>query len=276
VIDSLTGKRPHPEYGQVEYRTNESSSSFHALQISVKRNLNAGWLFAANYMWSHAINDGSLGGGETDSVAPQNVFCRICERASSDQDVRQVFSTNSVFQLPFGRGKRYLATPSLTQRLIGGWLLSWIATARTGRPVNVTIKRAAADVPNGYNTSQRPDLVSGVSLLPAEQSPGGWINPAAFRVPQRGVSGNAGRNIARGPGLVQIDTGLSKRFGIGEKRALEFRGEVFNVLNRTQLGNPYGDITVPSQFGIIQSTVNSTPIGTGTPRQLQLMLRVSF
>lgn len=266
VIDSVSGRRAHPEYGQVEYRTNESSSSFQALQVSVKRNLNAGWLFAANYMWSHAINDGSLGGGETDSVAPQNVFCRICERASSDQDVRQYFSANSVFQLPFGRGKR----------LIGGWSLSGIATARTGRPVNVTIKRAAADVPNGYNTSQRPDLVPGVSLVPPEPGAAGWINPAAFRVPQRGISGNAGRNIARGPGLVQIDAGLSKRFVIGEKSALEFRGEVFNVLNRTQLANPSGDVTVPSQFGIIQATVNSTPIGTGTPRQLQFMLRVSF
>jgi hypothetical protein len=132
-------------------------------------------------------------------------------------------------------------------------------------------------VPNGYNISQRPDLVPGVSFEPpAGQTIQGWINPAAFRVPARGVFGNAGRNIARGPGLMQIDAGLSKRFAIAERSALEFRGEVFNVLNRTQLANPSGDVTVPAQFGIIQSTVNTTPIGTGTPRQLQFMLRVSF
>ena len=173
---------------------------------------------------------------------------------------------NSVYKLPFG-----------TNRIFGGWALSWITTARSGRPVNITIKRAAGDVPDGYNISQRPDLVSGVSLEPpAGQTISQWINPAAFRVPARGVSGNAGRNIARGPGLVQIDAGLSKRFAIGERSALEFRGEVFNVLNRTQLANPSGDVTVPAQFGIIQSTVNNTPIGTGTPRQLQFMLRVSF
>jgi hypothetical protein len=266
VIDPVTGKRPHPEYGQVEYRTNESNSSFHALQLSVHRNLIAGWMLAANYMWSHAINDGSLGGGEADAIAPENVFCRVCERASSDQDVRHFFSMNSVYKLPFG-----------TNRIFGGWALSWITTARSGRPVNITIKRAAGDVPDGYNISQRPDLVSGVSLEPpAGQTISQWINPAAFRVPARGVSGNAGRNIARGPGLVQIDAGLSKRFAIGERSALEFRGEVFNVLNRTQLANPSGDVTVPAQFGIIQSTVNNTPIGTGTPRQLQFMLRVSF
>jgi hypothetical protein len=266
VIDPVTGRRPHAEYGQVEYRTNESNSSFHALQLSVNRNLIAGWMLAANYMWSHAINDGSLGGGEADAIAPQNVFCRVCERASSDQDVRHFFSMNSVYKLPFG-----------TNRVFGGWALSWIATARSGRPVNITIKRAAGDVPNGYNISQRPDLISGVSLEPpAGHTISQWINPAAFRVPARGVSGNAGRNIARGPGLAQIDAGLSKRFALGERSALEFRGEVFNILNRTQLANPSGDVTVPAQFGIIQSTVNTTPIGTGTPRQLQFMLRVSF
>jgi hypothetical protein len=115
VIDSVTGKRPHPEYGQVEYRTNDGNSIFHALQVSVHRNLSAGWLFAANYMWSHAINDGSLGGGETDAVTPQNVFCRACERASSDQDVRHFFSANSVYQLPFGAGRRRLSSPGLAR-----------------------------------------------------------------------------------------------------------------------------------------------------------------
>ena len=277
VIDSVTGKRPHPEYGQVEYRANDSNSIFHALQVSVHRNLNAGWLFAANYMWSHAINDGSLGGGETDAVAPQNVFCRACERASSDQDVRHFFSANSVYRLPFGAGKRYLSSPGVAPRLFDGWAFSSIATARSGRPVNITITRSVSDVPNGYNMSQRPDRVPGVSLVPpGGQTVSGWLNPAAFRVPARGVSGNAGRNIARGPGLVQIDAGLSKRFAMGEAAALEFRGEVFNVLNRTQLANPSGDVTVPAQFAIIQSTVNTTPIGTGTPRQLQFMLRLSF
>ena len=83
VADPVTGVVPYPQYGQVESRTNDSNSMFHALQLSARRNLRAGWLLAANYMWSHAINDGSLGGGETDATTPQNVFCRACERASS-------------------------------------------------------------------------------------------------------------------------------------------------------------------------------------------------
>jgi hypothetical protein len=88
--------------------------------------------------------------------------------------------------------------------------------------------------------------------------------------------GNAGRNLGRGPSLAQLDIGLTKHITLGEHSAVEFRSEIFNVLNRSQYGDPSGDITVPAQFGIIQSTINTTPIGTGTPRQVQFMLRVSF
>src|SRR5262249_32092152 len=150
--------------------------------------LRSGWLFSGNYMWSHAINDGSLGGGEADAVAPQNVFCRACERASSTQDVRHFFAASSVYELPFWRSKRHLYEAGTLQAIFGGWSISSIATARTGRPVNVTIRRPASDVPGGYSLSQRPDIVPGVSIIP----PGGrtisrWINPAAFRVPAPGT-----------------------------------------------------------------------------------------
>ena len=277
LIDSVTGLRPYPLYGQVEYRTNDSNSTFHSFQVSAHRYLNAGWMMAANYMWSHAINDGSLGGGETDAIAPQNVFCRRCERASSDQDIRHVFSANSVYELPFKTAKTHSSRFGAIRNMFGGWSLSWIATARSGRPVNVTVSRPATDAPNGYNVSQRPDLVPGISLVPSEgRTVSQWINPAAFRLPVPGTWGNAGRNIARGPGLVEIDAGLSKRFTIGEHTSIHFRGEVFNIFNRSQLGNPLGNIAVPTQFGVIQSIVNTTPIGTGTPRQLQFMLRLSF
>jgi len=194
VADPITGKVPYPQYGQVQYRTNDSNSTFHALQLSLHRRMMSGLLVSANYMWSHAINDGSLGGGETDAITPENVFCRACERASSASDVRQFFSASGVYQIPY-RG-------SVLRPLLRGWSLSGVATARNGLPVNVTISRAASVVPGGYNLTQRPDLVPGVSLTP----PGGstaahWLNPAAFAVPAPGTWGNAGRNLGRGPDL---------------------------------------------------------------------------
>jgi hypothetical protein len=279
ILNPLTGQRPYPQFGQLEYRTNDSNSIFHALVLSAQRHLRPDWLFGVNYMWSHAINDGSLGGGEADIISPQNPFCRACDRASSAQDIRHFFSANWVYELPFGRGKAHLEQPGLARTIFGGWSLTGIGSARSGLPVNVTISRSAstAVTPYGYNENQRPDLVVGVPLVPpAGSTSQQWINPAAFTMPANGTFGNAGRDIARGPRLYQLDMGLGKQFSIGERASVQFRWEVFNVFNRPQYGQPSGDVTVPSQFAVIQSTINTTPVGTGTPRQMQFLLKFAF
>jgi len=220
-------------------------------------------------MWSHAINDGSLGGGETDAITPQNVFCRACERASSAYDIRHFFTLNSVYAIPY--------PAKALRQAFGGWSLSGSLTARSGRPVNITISRAASAVPGGYNLTQRPNVVPGVSIIPAGgQTPGHWFNPAAFTIPAPGTWGNSGRNLGRGPMLQQVDLSLAKQVSMGEKARLEVRAEAFNVLNRSQYGDPSGDVSVISQFGVIQSTINTTPVGTGTPRQIQLAIRLFF
>ena len=100
--------------------------------------------------------------------------------------------------------------------------------------------------------------------------------PRIFAVPAPGTWGNAGRNLGRGPSLYQIDMSLARRVALRERAGLEIPADAFNLLNRTQLGDPIGDVTVPSQFGIIQSTINTTPIGSGTPRQIQVMMRLFF
>ena len=155
-----------------------------------------------------------------------------------------------------------------------------MAMAHTGFPVNVLVNRSAASVPDGNNTDQRPDLVPGVSLTPpGGRSIGEWINPAAFAVPANGTWGNAPRNLLRGPGVWQIDLGVAKSILLGERAHLEFRSEFFNIFNHPQYGQPQADIT-GSGFGSITHTVNTTtpvsPVGTGTPREIQLGLHMAF
>ena len=264
VIDPLTGQRPFPGFGIIDSKDANNNSTFHGWQTSLQRQFRSGWLLTANYMWSHSINDGSVGGGEADY--PQNVACRTCERASSDQDVRHSFSMSSVWELPFGRGRRYL----------GGWSLSTIGIARSGLPVTVTLARPVASVPDGNNFSpQRPNYVSGASVVPANQTVGNWINAAAFSTPAAGTFGNAGRNLVRGPSLWQADLGLTKRFRITERFSLDFRAEAFNVFNRAQFGNPNGDLS-GGGFGQITTTVNDGATGSGTPRQFQFALRLNY
>ncbi len=184
LINPATGVAPYPAFGPVTWRGDVGNSTFHALQFNARRAFQNGFLLSVNYMWSHSINDGSIGGGESDT--PQNSFCRSCDKASSDDDVRQVFNLSAVYQLPFGAGKHYLSSPGIARTILGGWTLSTIATTQTGLPFNITITRSNGSVPGGLAISgaERPNLVPGVSLTPAGGStPQLWINPAAFSTP---------------------------------------------------------------------------------------------
>ena len=270
VINPATGLRPYSQFGKIELRAKDGNSEFDALQVSTRRYLTRGWLMTGNYMWSHAINDGSLGSGVEDDF-PENVACRTCEHASSDQDARQSFSLSSVYQIPALRSAGVLHT------LFSGWELTGVAGGRTGLPFNITVDRSASVMPDGNSANQRPNYVAGVSLTPADGStPQLWINPAAFAVPAKDTWGNLGKNAFRGPALWQVDTALQRRFAIRERIALELRGECFNLFNRAQYANPLADISVPSTFGRITSVVNTSPTGSGTPRQFEVAARFVF
>jgi len=132
-------------------------------------------------------------------------------------------------------------------------------------------------VPDGNSLSpQRPDLISGVSLIPSGAATvNDWINRAAFSVPANGTFGNAGRNLVRGPGLWQADTSLGKKFRLTERFSAELMASAFNLFNRAQFGLPAAD-TSSAAFGRITTTVNSSVTGSGTPRQFQFVLRVAF
>jgi hypothetical protein len=280
VVNPLTGTRPYSDFGQVSWRGNHDSSHYQGFSAAVKRSFSRGFLFSTNYMWSHEIDNGSNGSGDGDSLVAQNVACPACERASGIWDVRHVVNANAIYQLPFGRGKTYLNQPGILSSIFGSWQLTSTAVARTGFPVNVLINRSSSSVPDGNTTSQRPDLVPGVSLTPiGGKSIGEWINPAALAVPADGTFGNAPRNISRGPGAWQIDLDGAKQIPLSESVRLEFRSEFFNIFNHPQYGLPQATFGVPG-FGSITQTVNTTtpvsPVGSGTPREIQFALRLEF
>ena len=215
-----TNTVPYPAFGTVSWRGDVGNSTFEALQLNLRRPFHNGLLVTSNYMWSHSINDGSIGGGDSDT--PQNSFCRACDKASSDFDVRHLFNLSTVYALPFGAGKRYLNSHGIVRTLLGNWEVSAIGTAQTGLPVNITIDRTNASVPGLYaiGGSDRPNYVAGQPLTPPGGStPGHWINAAAFAVPANGTFGNLGRNAFRAPGIAQLDLGLSRFVTITERLA---------------------------------------------------------
>ena len=108
VIDPETGERPIPTFGEYGYKNNLGNSNFHSLQVSLQRHLTSGWLWGTQYMWSHGLADEGFGAGDTTNI--QNVSCIRCDYSSSDIDIRQSLSVNSVYELPFGRGKHFLSS----------------------------------------------------------------------------------------------------------------------------------------------------------------------
>ena len=271
----------------IGWRGSIGMSSYNGLSVAMRRSFSRGLLVTANYMWSHEIDNGSNGSGDGDEVDPQSPLCLACDRASGAWDATHVVNGNAVYQLPFGQGKRMLNQRGIASDLAGNWEVSTTALARTGFPVNVLLP-SSYSAPDGASGTERPDLVPGVSLTP----PGGrtvaeWINPAAFALPA-GAFGTAPRDLLRGPGTWQIDLGASKDIPLREKWALEFRAEFYNIFNHPQLGQPQATCNVstsaptgcPAGFGSIINTVNTvspvTPVGSGTPRDMQFALRLEF
>lgn len=276
VINPAAETRPLAPYynTQIDEKFMAGSSIFHALQLNMTRNMSHGLFFAFNYMWSHAIDDGSVGAGEADT--PENVACFRCERSNSDDDVRHTLNSSLVYQLPFGSGRRFLNRGGILNGFVGGWEVSNLLGARSGLPINVTISRTAGSLPDGNNTTQRPDRVPGVNIYPQHRTPQNWLNLAAFTAPASGTWGNTPKNVASGPSVWQDDMALSKNLHLWERYTLNMRAEAFNIFNRAQWGLPNSSFSSPSSFGTITTVLNSGTTGIGTARELQFAARLNF
>jgi carboxypeptidase family protein len=246
-------------YGSVDYKSDIGSSTYNALLLSLERRLSNGLSFQGRYTWSHSINDGSVGGGE--SNGPENVNCLACDKGPSVFDVRNNVTVNAVYELPFGPGKPFMNTSGLLGKIVGGWQMSSIGVWHTGHPLTITMINFSPDqLPDGNDqTTQRPDLVPGVPIL----LPGGVqnhtlpVNPAAFAPPplaSGGVAdssgncvdtcglisrfGDAPNGLIRALNSWQIDLALTKETKLTERLSIEVGAQVFNIFNHTQYGDP--------------------------------------
>jgi outer membrane receptor protein involved in Fe transport len=265
-INPATGRRPLPQFSSVNIEGNDSQSTYNGLQLSLQTRARAGVQFALNYTWAKALDDVN----DSNNLLPaflQDPFCRACERGYAAADSRHVMSYTALYALPFGKGPGHW-----TKALVRDWTLASLASARTGVPVNVTIPLNTFGSDNF--TGQRPDRVTGVDPYTSNPSAGGWLNAAAFAVPQRGRYGNSARNAVYGPGMLQVDASAVRLIRLSERTNLQFRTEVFNLLNTPIFAQP-GAVLGTADFGRILNTLGRA-IGAGTSRQVQFALRLSF
>jgi hypothetical protein len=268
---AVASRRPYPAYGNVNYFTPEASSVYHGLQLSAEKRTSRGLSFLAAYTWAHAIDDvSSLYGSVQD---PRN---RVGDRANSDYDLRHRLALSYNWELPFGRGRRFLTNTGRPLNLvIGGWQMNGIASLYTGFAFTAS---SATNTLNAPGSSQRAAYIGGCdpALPDSQRTVQHYFNTGCFTTPPPFTWGNAGRNILRGPGTKQLDFSLFKNFrwSESEQRYVQLRGEFFNIFNTPQFNNPNASIG-STNAGII-STAGSVLTFSRTQRQIQLALKLFF
>ncbi|MPZ19719.1 MAG: PEGA domain-containing protein [Luteitalea sp.] len=255
--DRLTGIRPYAGFAQFDWYDASNSSEYNGLQLSLRRRFANRLGFGASYTLSKSM---SYGGGDLLlETQPQETFDLDAEWGPSDWDVRHRLVANFIYEVaPMGPSR-------LVRGLVGGWQVSGIFTARSGRPVDII------DDESAYGSS-RPDYGGGDMVLSDWRDTLRYLNPAAFeRVPLSGASGaqirpgTLGWNAARGLAAYNLDLGLARNFHIGRYR-LQVRADMFNALNTRNYGGLESEIDA-DDFG----TLNSV-----STRTMQVGARFSF
>jgi hypothetical protein len=260
----VQARRPLPQYSGLYEYAPFVSANYEALQAQLERRFSKGLSVLAAYTYSHSIDNAAgqadLAGGDP---GPQNPNNFAAERGSSNFDLRQRFVVSSVYELPFGKGKPFLNQSRIGGAILGGWQMMGIFSAQTGLPFTPIL---SFDPTNTGVTTAHPNRIgSGVLSNPG---PTAWFSAAAFVAPAAFTYGNSGRNILSGPGLHNIDLGLSRNVRFTERLNLEFRAEAFNLFNTPQFGLPNSTLGVATT-GVISTVVNPQ-------REIQLALRLAF
>ncbi|MDX2269993.1 MAG: TonB-dependent receptor [Bryobacter sp.] len=254
---------------------NAGLSSYHGMTLSVRRPLRKGFSYDFNYTWSHSIDNGSGAESEAGQFGGilQSVFFPRANRGSSDFDIRHNVNFNSVYELPFGKGRKFLSSANpVVNQLVGGWSLMGIMRYRTALPLNMggssiwntnywfssrAIAKAPFTTQIGFNNSGQPGLFPDKAIV------------SNFIDQYPGTVGT--RAIVRGDDLMNVDLALGKRFFLPwEGHSLQLRGEAFNAFNQHYWLNSGVSLALsaPATFG--QFTQASSP------RVFQFALRYEF
>lgn len=253
-------RRPYPQFEsdapQIQIISpNWGLSAYHAFTFKSEKRFSNGLGWIATYTWSKWIDNLIFTGGDDvtfgDIDQIQNIYDLRNERSLSTNHIPHRGVLSPVYELPVGKGKRFLNTGGPLNWILGGWQVSGIVTMQTGSPFGVSVVNGPRDIlgDNSDGKNLRPDFVGSLDLpngakgTPAIGQRGiQWFNTAAFAVPARFTHGNAARTVALGPGLLNFDTGVMKNFKIGERYRVQFRWESFNALNTPAFGIPGSDL----------------------------------
>ena len=275
---------PNPQISQISqisYTESEAKMNYNSLQVTGRRRFNHGLEFLTNYTWSKGLSNnlGYYGGtGSSQSAYWQDAYNGAGDYGPAFFDATHIFTFAGYYDLPFGRGRQFGANMNrVLDEAVGGWKLGTVASLHSGFPFTVSS-------PGNYAVNQRANRGNHYrKLVVQDRSVDHWFgtgpSATACGVDQDNGScaygqesttgfGTASVGSERSPGFKNVDANLSKSFNLKEGIDLQFRANLYNVLNTASLAAPQNDISSAS-FGQITGTLS-------TERQIELALKLSF
>ncbi len=274
----VQARRPIPTFGPITWVDPAGDNHYNGLSARVEHRFTQGLYFLNSFTWGKAMGDSEQALEYYASyfeANPQNIHNLAAEKGPSSFDVKLNNVTSIVYQLPFGKGRKYASNINpVLDAVLGGWELNNINTAHTGTPLNVFYGVSTATDVTGLSNDYRGQAFQrpNVSGSAASQSTPDMLNHFfagyTFTTPSVNAPfGNLGRNAFRAPGFEQWDFAADKSFRIRESIRVQFRSEFFNILNHTNFGIPDSKST-NTTFGQIRTTY--------PPRQIQFALKLLF
>jgi len=255
--------------GFIEYLAANGDTNFHGLEMRLEKRYSNGLSLLASYSWSKALGDvlDNLSAGFSGGVQvfPQNAYDNRADYGPLAFDQRHRFVLSYVYELPWGRGKRWMNRPGPVTYAFGNWQINGITTFSTGSALTATAPGGlSGTAPNG-GSNARANCVAPVTTGGPLNA---WFNKGAFTLPAAGTFGTCGPNTFYGPGLNNWDFSLFKKLPVTESKYFELRGEFFNLWNHPQFAAPNTNVSSGS-FGQITSLQVPT-------REIQLALKFYF
>jgi hypothetical protein len=264
--------KPYPRFVNIAtFRHNSGATKYNAVEAKAEQRFSHGLSMMFAFTHSKLIDDASavfsttvLSSPNSSSLIAADAYRPRLERDSSSGDMPNVTSFSGTYQLPAGPGHR-LGSRGVAGRVLGGWQMSSIVVLQSGLPVTVT-QATNFNSFAGFSI-QRPNLVGKASLSPADRSPARFFNTNAFATAPQFTIGSASRNPVRGPAYRDLDLALVKHTTLFRETNMEFRAELFNVINTPAFSQPNGSFG-SAAFGSIAGTVTD-------PRVMQFAIRFS-
>ncbi|HEV2802877.1 MAG TPA: TonB-dependent receptor [Pyrinomonadaceae bacterium] len=263
--------RPVPQFDDINLIESRGNSNYHSLQVRLQQRLTRGLALLSSYTYAKSIDDASnFFTSAGDPNFPQDSQNLRLERGRSNFDVRHRLSASFSYELPFGRGRRFLSDEGFATTLLSGFQFNGILTLQTGRPFTVAL---LSEIDNsntgrstlGFGANDRPNVVGDPNA--SNRTPERWFNTDAFTFPPSGTFGNAGRNVIDGPGYQNFNASLLKNTRLSERINLQLRLEAFNLFNHPNFNLPDNFLGSPT-FGQILSARD--------PRHLQFGAKLLF